>query len=167
MCWIFLIQIMLFEAQKDVLTTGSSCPSPVHFGLRAWASSKRELLTPFKTPCRESACIGHCQLGVQVSPSQNCHCWGSLQTRSWGVHNSVQTHIFLRVVSFAKEVFVSSLDASLELSIKSHEDRGKQKKTNGDCLAKPLYLCPDGTGVESLGTEDNHQHFHVCSLWGM
>lgn len=68
------------------------------------------------------------------------------------------------MATFPKERFTPSFDASPELSIENHKDRGK--KTCG-FLAKPLYLRPDGTGVESLGIEDNHQRFHVCTLWEM
>lgn len=64
------------------------------------------------------------------------------------------------MVTFPKEKFISSLDASSELSVESHKDRGQNC---GRC-AKSLYLCPDSTGVESLGIEDNHQLFRVCTL---
>lgn len=68
------------------------------------------------------------------------------------------------MATFPKERFTPSFDASPELSIENHKDR---EKKNCGFLAKPLYLRPDGTGVESLGIEDNHQRFHVCTLWEM
>lgn len=80
-------------------------------------------------------------------------------------HWSAGTLFFLRVATFPKERFIPGLDASPELSIESHKDREKKKTVV--FLAKPLYLHPDGTGVESLGIKDNHQHSSLYFLWEM
>ena len=72
----------------------------------------------------------------------------------------------MRGVTFPKEKFISSFSASPELCMEATKTEEGEKKNCGFWV-RSLYLCPDGSRVESLGIEDNHQQFCVCTLWEM
>ena len=71
----------------------------------------------------------------------------------------------MRGVAFPKEKVISSFSASPELCMEATKTEEEKKKKHCGFGAKSLYLCPEGTSVESLGIEDTHHHFCVCGKW--
>lgn len=69
--------------------------------------------------------------------------------------SSTEVQIFKRIVTFTKEKFVSDLDASPEISMKSHKEQETNKQKKNPPFGKAPLSRPHGMWTESVDLKDN------------